>query len=84
MVPLFPKQLTSGNRAKGRFDKRDFRYLPEIDEFQCPAGERAIQRCSTLEKGLLFYNTGRHLVTSEYWHPSRHRLAMSSPPPFSI
>ncbi|MBW3502597.1 transposase, partial [Janthinobacterium sp. NKUCC08_JDC] len=40
MVPLVPKPLTSGNRAKGLFDKRDFRYLPESDEFQCPAGER--------------------------------------------
>jgi hypothetical protein len=61
MVPLGPKPLTSGNRAKGLFDKRDFRYLPESDEFQCPAGERAIRRFSTIEKGLLFY---------KYWSSS--------------
>jgi transposase len=54
VIPLVPKSLTSGNRAKGQFDKRDFRYLPESDEFQCPAGERAIWRMSVVEKGLVF------------------------------
>jgi transposase len=69
MVPLVPKPLTSGNRAKGLFDKRDFRYLPESDEFQCPAGERAIRRFSTLEKGLLFY---------KYWSSSCPKCPIKS------
>ncbi|MBW3500935.1 transposase, partial [Janthinobacterium sp. NKUCC08_JDC] len=64
-----PKPLTSGNRAKGLFDKRDFRYLPESDEFQCPAGERAIRRFSTLEKGLLFH---------KYWSSSCPKCLMKS------
>src|SRR5471030_1691483 len=69
MVPLVPKPLTSGNRAKGLFDKRDFRYLAESDEFQCPAGERAIRRFSTVEKGLLFY---------KYWSSSCPKCPIKS------
>lgn len=52
ITALVPKPLTSNNKAKGLFDKRDFRYLPEVDEFQCPAGQRAIHRFETIEKGL--------------------------------
>jgi hypothetical protein len=32
--------MTSGAKADGRFDKADFIYDAETDEFQCPAGER--------------------------------------------
>lgn len=46
-----PKSETSGNQAKGLFGKRDFIYKPEDDEYECPAGERAIFRFDTLEKG---------------------------------
>ncbi len=52
-TPLVAKPLTSGNRAQGLFDKRDFQYLPEVDEFRCPAGSRAIRRFSVIEKGQL-------------------------------
>ena len=45
-----PKCQTSGNQAKGLFGKRDFIYKPEDDEYECPAGERAIYRYSSLEK----------------------------------
>jgi len=48
-----PKNQTSGNQAKGYFGKRDFIYHAEDDEFQCPAGERAIYRFSRHEKGKL-------------------------------
>jgi hypothetical protein len=48
---LVPKPLTSGSRADGRFDKRDFVYDPKRDEYRCPAGERAIWRMTTVEKG---------------------------------
>ncbi|MES9928714.1 MAG: IS1182 family transposase, partial [Candidatus Thiodiazotropha sp. 6PDIVS] len=46
-----PKNQTSGNQAKGLFGKRDFIYLPEIDEYRCPAGERAVYRFSRIEAG---------------------------------
>lgn len=38
MKTLVPKPLTSGNKAAGLFDKRDFLYLPQHDAFRCPAG----------------------------------------------
>ena len=39
MTPLVPKPLTSGNRARGLFDKQDFIYLAKRDEYLCPAGD---------------------------------------------
>jgi len=49
---LVPKPLTSNSKAQGRFDKRDFVYLPEADEYRCPAGERAIWRFAGIERGM--------------------------------
>ncbi|SEN76973.1 IS1182 family transposase [Nitrosomonas marina] len=46
-----PKCETSSNQAKGLFGKRDFIYKPEDDEYECPAGERAIFRFSRQEDG---------------------------------
>lgn len=48
---LVPKPQTSNCKAVGLFDKADFRYLPETDEFICPAGERAKWRCSSVDRG---------------------------------
>jgi len=45
-----PKPLTSNSRAEGRFDKPDFIYIAERDEYRCPAGERAIWRMTTVER----------------------------------
>jgi transposase len=50
-VPLVPKPITSNNRASGLFDKRDFIYLAQSDEFLCPAGQRAPWRFRTVENG---------------------------------
>jgi transposase len=52
ITPLVPKSMTSNNRAEGRFDKQDFIYIPEDDEYRCPAGQRAIWRFTTFEHGL--------------------------------
>jgi len=46
-----PKPLTSNSKTEGRFDKRDFVYLPEADESRCPAGQRAIH-CTSIERGM--------------------------------
>ena len=51
ITALVPKPLTSNSRADGRFDKRDFIYMAERDEYRCPAGERAIWRMTTVENG---------------------------------
>jgi hypothetical protein len=49
---LVPKPLTSNSKAEGRFDKRDFVYLPEANEYRCPAGQRAIHRFTSIENGM--------------------------------
>ena len=58
ITPLVPKPMTSGAKAEGRFSKADFIYLKKDDEYQCPAGERAIHRFSREEDGL----TGPHVL----------------------
>jgi len=52
---LVPKPLTSTSKADGRFDKRDFTYIPDQDEYRCPAGERAIKRFTTIERGMTIH-----------------------------
>jgi hypothetical protein len=52
---LVPKPLTSNNRAEGRFDKADFVYLAQSDEYRCPANQRAPRRFTTVEKGLTLH-----------------------------
>ena len=53
ITTYLPKPQTSGNMAKGLFGKRDFIYKAEDDEYECPAGERAIYRSSRQESGKL-------------------------------
>jgi transposase len=52
IAALVPKPMTSNARAEGRFDKTDFIYIARDDEYQCPAGKRAIHRFSREEAGL--------------------------------
>jgi transposase len=47
-----PKPMTSNAKADGRFDKSDFIYIARDDEYQCPAGQRAIYRFTREENGL--------------------------------
>jgi hypothetical protein len=47
-----PKPMTSGAKAKGRFGKQDFVYLPEEDVYRCPAGERLKCYFTSVEDGL--------------------------------
>jgi len=46
ITPLVPKPMTSNAKADGRFSKRDFIYIAKDDEYQCPAGQRAVYRFS--------------------------------------
>jgi len=52
VAALVPKPMTSNARAEGRFDKTDFIYIARTDEYQCPAGQRAVHRFSREEAGL--------------------------------
>jgi hypothetical protein len=49
---ILPKPMTSNAKAEGRFDKSDFIYVARTDEYQCPAGRRAIYRFAREENGL--------------------------------
>jgi len=49
---LVPPTKTSNAKADGRFDKADFIYDPEKNEYRCPAGEALIWRFSSVEKGM--------------------------------
>ena len=52
---LVPKPQTSGNQSAGLFGKKDFRFIPEDDEYECPAGQRAIWRFSREEDGQMVH-----------------------------
>jgi transposase len=55
VVPLVPKPQTSNNKAAGLFDKSDFVYIEDDDEYRCPAGERAIRRITLVERGMTLH-----------------------------
>jgi hypothetical protein len=69
ITTYLPKPQTSNNQAKGYFGKRDFIYHPEEDEYECPAGERAIFRFSREEKGK---------VIRRYWASACIRCSMKA------
>ena len=52
IAAILPKPMTSNAKAEGRFDKSDFIYIAKDDEYQCPAGQRAIYRFTREEHGL--------------------------------
>ena len=45
-------QLSLTDPDSRRFDKRDFIYIAKDDEYECPAGQRAIYRYTREENGL--------------------------------
>ena len=46
-----PKPNTSGNKAKGQFDRSEFQYKTAEDEYECPAGQRLISRFTIPDAG---------------------------------
>ena len=69
MTAFVPRSSNLGNRAKTSFGKRDFRYIPEKDEYRCPANERLIWRMTSKEEGLTLYR---------YWCPHCEACALKS------
>lgn len=53
-----PRTTTSNNKAKGQYDKADFIYIEQDDEYECPAAERLKRRMTTTEYGK---------VMTRYW-----------------
>jgi transposase len=52
IIVTLPKPQTSNNKAKGQFDKQDFRYLAAEDVYLCPAQEHLSYRYTFQERGL--------------------------------
>jgi transposase len=59
IVTYVPKTNTSGARADGRFDRSDFRYIHEADQYECPAGKRLSKRTTTYAHGKKMYRYWR-------------------------
>jgi transposase len=55
ITTYLPKPQTSNKQTKGYFDKRDFIYRAEDDEYECPAGERLVNHMSSVQNGLKIY-----------------------------
>ena len=55
ITPYVPKSLTSGNKSKGLYDRRDFVYIEQDDEYRCPAGERLPRRTKTHDRNKLMW-----------------------------
>ncbi len=60
ITTYLPKPNTSGNKAKGLFDRSDFIYKPDDNEYECPAGERMTCRTTREQQGktIHYYYTG--------------------------
>jgi transposase len=72
-----PKPKTSNAKAEGRFDKSDFIYIARDDEYQCPAGQRAIYRFTGEERN--------GLQVRRYWSsacPQCPMKAQCTPSPY--
>jgi transposase len=52
IAALVPKTMTSGAKADGRFDKADFIYDAEKNEYRCPAGQSLVWRFASIEEGM--------------------------------
>lgn len=49
---IVPKSMTSNAKAEGRFDRDDFIYDAQRNEYRCPAGQALIWRCEAIERGM--------------------------------
>jgi hypothetical protein len=52
ITAIVPKTRTSGAKFDGRFDRADFIYDAQKNEYRCPAGQHLNWRYATIENGL--------------------------------
>jgi hypothetical protein len=69
VTPLVPKPLTRNSATSGPFGKRDFKYDAKRDRYQCPAGEYATWRFTSIQAGLSIH---------KYWSSACPRCPMRS------
>lgn len=77
ITPYVSKPMTSGAKAEGRFDKEDFIYDPETDQYRCPAGSSLTWRFARVENGHLIHrywsSDCKHCPIKEKCTPSQQR-----------
>jgi len=77
ITAIVPKTTTSGAKADGRFDRADFIYDAEKNEYRCPAGQALIWRYVTVERGLQLHRYWsshcQHCAIKEKCTPSTER-----------
>ena len=69
ITAYLPRPLTSSSTKKGLFNKRDFIYHADDDEYECPAGDRLIWRFATEEHGQ---------VVHKYWSSNCPKCSMKA------
>ena len=69
IAAVLPKPKTSNAKADGRFDKSDFVYDAKRDEYRCPAGQHAVFRMSSDERGQIVHR---------YWSSACPQCPMKS------
>jgi hypothetical protein len=79
ITAIVPKTLTSNSVADGRFDKQDFIYIASDDEYRCPAGQRAIKRFTTIERGMTLLAADQGFVKPHEGRRSQHNRNLRSP-----
>ena len=55
ITPFVPMTMTSDNKARGLFDKRDFVYQPDRDAYRCPSGQLLPRHHQSVEQGLVIH-----------------------------
>lgn len=55
VTTYMPRPQTSKNHAQGLFNKRDFIYQADDDEYECPAGERLVRHMDSIHGGLKIF-----------------------------
>lgn len=55
ITPFVPMTMTSNNKARGQFDKRDFVYQADQDVYRCPTGQLLPRHHQSVEQGLVIH-----------------------------
>lgn len=55
ITPFVPMTMTSDNKARGLFDKRDFVYQADQNVYRCPTGQLLPRHHQSVEQGLVIH-----------------------------
>jgi hypothetical protein len=56
IIAIVPKTTTPSAKANGRFDRADFIYAPEKNEYRCPADQALIRRFCKFAKNPVHFS----------------------------